>query len=339
MHVRLSAVSTIASHAMRTLCVPLAILVSLVYSNPSTSRFPFLSLSTQGRPSGLNHATTAVDLGLQSIGSNPAFISTRPTKSPWTIGLSYNQLGVGQAQIIASPDSQLLGGTLAFHLLTVRYGKTDELDADGNKTGAKIEPFAFSPGATYAKVYKEWKLGSTIQLPNQYLGDFIESQWSWGISVDLGVAYSPQPNLEWAAALRNFGKEITPLVDNASTGTLPAELSTGIAYINPQLKNDRFSLDMHYPLDYETLFAFGWEHRIHPVFSVRGGGMISYSEVTGLFRQGIMQRSGDFPEDGNAQKVSLGFSITPTKWNIDYAVQYWHLLGLRHIVSVKVMEW
>jgi|GEM_PF-6041082 len=316
--------------------------VSLLYQSSvfgQNTRFDFLSLNSQARLGGLSGAASGMDLGLQSLGSNPAFLAEQGSKLDWVGGLAYSGYGNRMAHFVASYKLAALPGPIAFNFLTLHYPSLEALDEEALPTGSSVQPVSFNLGISYGQKLGPLDAGLTLHLPNQYLGDFLESQWSYGLGGDIGLAYPLLPNLQWGIALLSLGHEIRSPLTGSSTYSLPTQLRSGFSYTHPHFKNTRFNGDIHYHYNLGTFAAASIDWKVYSSFSLRTGLKLSFNEIEVFYEEHILRKSVSPIQVAQAQKFSLGASIHPEAFNLDYALEYWHLLGLRHLLSFKLFTW
>lgn len=197
------------------LLIKLFIVLNLVFfsfipiranTGSGTERFSFLATDNHARPNALLGAYSALDLGLEGVLANPANLATESNGILFSI--NKNNSDIYRASFIWGLDT-MYHFPVAVSLDYIHYGSIDPLDASGNSAGETIHPLAIIPTISLAHAWNSaLRAGLSLKLPNQYLGDFYESVWSWGMGLDAGMMYQYSRSIQVGLSLNNFGKEI-----------------------------------------------------------------------------------------------------------------------------------
>ena len=91
----------------------------------------------------------------------------------------------------------------------INYGSIDFIDEFGKKSGDNLNPMSFNPSFSAAiQLKRKFRVGATLKMPFEYLGDYENSQMAMGWGADLGVQYQPSlKRVRFGVSLLNFRKK------------------------------------------------------------------------------------------------------------------------------------
>jgi hypothetical protein len=301
-----------------------------------TAEFQYLETLIFARPAGLAGAYTALALGNDAIGYNPAGVSRSEQARSVTGTFRYHFLGITSGNVAYGYPGQS-GGSYAFSAAYINYGRIDEMDENGNATGKQHIPVSFNPSFTAAgRINDNFRLGATLKGFSEYLGDYEGAQPALAWGVDLGMLYQPNVrNLGFGLALLNAGRQVQAhIVGGRTGGMLPGSVKAGMYYFPTELPKAKLALDVEAPLRDSPRLAGGIEYALNPYLVLRGGTRIDWTEARYYLLKLTDQRPGDLL-GGNALKMAGGFTFLADEVTLDYAVQYWHDLSWVHALTVR----
>jgi hypothetical protein len=212
------------------------------------------------------------------------------------------------------------------------------LDNDGEETGKEFSPSNHTLAVTAARDFTgKLKAGTTLKIPSEYLGGFEGSQWAIGWAIDMGVQYQPDTKqFLFGASILNLGrKEVAHTRDGQTGGMIPLEIRGGMVFHSLSMPKSRIVVDVCVPYHNYPYLAGGIEHQIKNSLTLRAGTRFNLPEAQTAFRNFILSQDTDENTARNALKLAGGFSFFMDFLTLDYAAQYWHLLGIVHYVTFK----
>jgi hypothetical protein len=302
------------------------------YSEGSgTAAMPAIAAVPSARPSGMAGAVTALELGSQSVGSNPAGLAREQgTVYSGSVRPDMTRLG---AVSVAFPA---FGGRVA---VGAGYADYDAIPAvDENNVGqGTLRPFSLYPSATYARTLgAQWRWGATVKLARETLGDFEGSTAALGAGFDAGVQYQPSARGPgFGASVTNVGRRFSGYFEgDDSRGALPGAARAGITYQPPRNRQLLLAADLELPFHDAPALALGGEYRVLPEWGLRAGTRWNRDDFRNLAgwldpNAGIDERGGE------ALKLAGGTSVRVGPVSVDYAAQWWRELGLVHALTVS----
>jgi len=254
-----------------------------------TEEFSFVSVTAYARPAGLAGAYTALAEGMDAVASNPAGLALQK-KGYWSsLGFKKNILDVNSGELTMFKAIKDIHYAGSIHY--INYGSVRYRDEKNQSLGADLRPMSINPSFTAAyKWKKKLRVGATIKIPMEYLGDFQGSQMALGWGTDLGLQYQPAlKRLRFGAALINIGrKERGQQEGNENSGMLPAEFKAGMVYQGLGGRKNLVSIDLGFPWHYHAYTSIGFEHALSRYFKFRGGTRWNADELETYFREFVL---------------------------------------------------
>ena len=176
------------------------------FDRAGTAEFQYVGNLIYARPAGMAGTYTSLAQGLDAVGYNPAGLSKSESARSISGTARYHFLDVSSGNVTYGfPGAG--ARTYAFSAAYINYGRIQGLDEDGKETPEEHMPVSFNPAFTAAgKVGDRIRLGTTVKMLSEYLGDFEGAQLGMGWGVDAGLLYQPNArNLGFGLALLNLG--------------------------------------------------------------------------------------------------------------------------------------
>ena len=302
-----------------------------------TAEFQYIETLVFARPAGLAGAYTAAAQGIDAVGYNPAGIAKDEPGRVFSGTFRYHMLSVASGNASYAFPGEDSAWSYVFSAAFINYGHIQELDEDGNATGAQMMPSSFNPSFTAARrVSDNLRLGGTLRGFSEYLGDFNESQLAWGWGVDIGMQYQPSvKNLGFGIAVLNLGrKERSQIIGGSTGGLLPVSVKAGLFYLAPDLPKARFLADGEMPLHGVPRLSGALEYAYSPAFTLRVGSRIDWNEATHYYNALTDAETGTW-QGGDALKLTTGFTFASDGYSVDYAAQYWQGLSWVHALTLR----
>lgn len=273
---------------------------------------PFLNLGMGARPLGMAGAFTAVADDVNSLFYNPAGLSGIQTVQVsllyhrWLADTSYSYLA------LAKPIRNV--GTIAgsvFYLGAPPIQGFDEFNQATGSFSANNMAFALSFGRNIGK-------GFSAGFSTKMVREVIDTESVNVFSLDLGVLYRTESNIQAGLFLGNMGGQVKHLSDTP----VEASKQAGIfrAGLSGLTQDSKFlgSIEFTKQFDDDPELKIGSEYRFSDEFAAR----IGYShELGGRMVEGF---SG----------LAAGVGIRLSSMQIDYAISPWGDLGLTHVVGL-----
>jgi hypothetical protein len=188
--------------------------------------YDFLNLSLSARTTALGGKLIAQkDNDLSLAGNNPSLLNEKMKNN---LTLSYTPLYEGYTGInygyVSYATTIKEFGNVAGGLQYINYGRFQGTDETGNKTNT----FGASEYAFHLMWSKSLDSAFSIGVDVKPLYSTLESYYSYGIAVDIGVTYNDPKNLFTAAlVVKNGGAQLTPYVNQRES--LPFEVQLGLS--------------------------------------------------------------------------------------------------------------
>lgn len=335
---------------MRLRCLSgLSLLISLfrgeaqsqdIDRDAGTSEFQFLETLVYARPAGLAGAYTSLAQGEDAIGYNPSGLSKQSDARTVSGTFRYHLLNVGSGNLTYAFPGALFGtedARYAVSLGYINYGSIAQVDEEDRPSGADISPTSFNLSLTAARALTEKiRVGATVKVLSEYLGDFEGSQVALGWGADFGLLYQPNAkNTGLGLSLLNLGRKERSQVEGLEAGgNLPVSLKGGFWYQPLDLPKGRLAVDLEFPWEGSPRLAGGVEYAYAPSLQLRAGSRVNFPEGKFLFLKATDQEQGGF-EGGDALKLAGGFTLKAEGIALDYAAQFWMGLSWVHVMTVR----
>ncbi len=301
---------------------------------PGTESFSGLGLSTAARSAGLAGAACALPDGAASIGVNPAGILGDEGRYRYSGSLRAHPAGADAGAVAYSRPAGD-GAQFAVSAAYFDYGSEQEFDEQGNATGALLRPESFYPALTFAhSVGERWRLGASLKLAQEYLGDFQGSQFALGFGADLGVQYQPPArNLGFGIAVTNVGRKVTEhFTGDRNRGYFPGVARAGLFYHPRGMDKTVAVVDAELPFYEAPRASLGFEYRYSQHWGLRLGTRWDANDVNNVLND--IQAIHTHKRLGSALKAAIGTSLHLGGIDVDYAAQWWNGLGFVHAVTL-----
>jgi len=302
-----------------------------------THEFAFLSLPGYARPAGLAGAYTTLAEGIDALTSNPAGLANQGRKKEVSFGFKKNVLDINTGEI-SYPIKAKNGIWYAASINYSHFGTIQEINEKATFTGKEFTPSNHTLSLTAAKeLNNKIRTGVTVKLPTEYLGDFEGTKLAVGWAIDAGIQYQPNTKrFSFGAAVLNAGRKELAHIENGEKGNLlPLELRTGMIVNSLRRSNTLLAVDINVPYHNHPYLSGGFEYGFTRTFIARLGSRINIPELKTYFRQIALNRNIEETAGKNVMKLAAGFTVKTKRIGIDYAAQYWHLLGVVHWVTLK----
>jgi hypothetical protein len=309
-------------------------LYAQLFGTPGTEAFPGLSIEASGRSAGLADAACALPEGAASLGINPAGLAGDLGRVGYSGSLRAHPDGAN-AGAVAYSHAYGDGTQYALSATYLDYGSIQGLDDQGRPTGVTMRPISFYPALTFARVFGErWKLGASLKLADEYLGDFQGAQGAVGIGADVGAQYQPPArDLGFGFALINLGKKVTGhFQGDTERGSFPGLLKAGLFYHPKGWEQALVTADAELPFYDAPALALGIEYHYLPQWDLRAGTRWDTHDIGGILNDiGALHSQQNY---GSALKAAAGTSLRLGNVGVDYALQWWVNLGFVNTVTI-----
>ncbi len=239
----------------------------------------FLEVAQGARAAGMGDAYVAVSDDINAVFWNPAGLSAMPanrfqfmfTNTRWLLESNFNSGAVG----INSSY-----GAFALSMVTFSTGDIEETTIfDPQGTGRTLDTGAWAVGGAYAKRFTDrFSIGFQMRVIQERLDRDVDYR-----TFDLAVGtfyHTGFRSLRIAMSLRNFGKDIVLLTDEAIRGKMPVSFSLATAAEVYGERGDDVSLtgalEALYNVSVERRVHVGGELWLRNIIALRGGYKWNY---------------------------------------------------------------
>lgn len=300
--------------------------------------FAFIETYQGTRYAGMNGAGAAIADDIESIMLNPAGLARITPVKPSSVLLTYAYSPYQDHQGILAygfrPDSN---SYIALHAAYTDNGVIEELDRNGDPTGATHHPGNIVPALSYARSLGEkWNWGLTAKMISENLAQTEESQTALGWGVDGGVIYHPSGFLTFSTSFQNAGrKEVAHMEDGDNHGALNTSYRLGTQFRIKAVPRLFMNLDLEDAVYSNPRFLLGGEYYFGPGFQLRAGFRRDFNEAANLAKR-TFGSEDDIHPGSHWSLFSAGFTFSPEAFQFSYAMQYlrWDL-GIQHRVSLE----
>ena len=290
-------------------CIPVAADNTDIHENAGTRAMTFLKIGVGAKAIGMGESQVAATDDLYASYWNPAGLAKlqKPQlalmHNAWFADINHEFVGV------ALPLGSI--GTVGASASYLSFGELQGRDRDGNET-AIFRPYDLAVIFSYARGF-----GSSIAFGAnaKFLREQIADETGTGIAFDLGGLYTfPDIPLSLGFNAQHLGPRVT-FIEEAFG--LPVTFRLGAAY---KLWNEALVLttDVIRPADNDLAIAVGAGYTIANILQLRTG----YKYQIG---------GNDL---GAISGLTGGFGLTLLRFQIDYALVPFGVLGLTHRFSL-----
>lgn len=293
-------INRLITTAFSAICLILIVFTQVQAQNfekKAQTSFKFLSVSLDGKASGLSEAITSLEGGAESMFYNPAAMSRMDgalniavSNVSFIADIKYNSLA------LAFKPLKGRYGVIGINLLATDYGDFEEtIRYEGNDGYQKLgffNPRAYSVGISYARaVTNQFSVGGTVKYVDVNLvngtigynddGSLNRNQFATStIAYDFGVHYlTGFKSLKLAFSVRNFSQEINFDEENSKDDSeIPLTMRMGVSmdlmdlfFENNEMNALLISLDANRPIDFNEQIYLGLEYTFMKMFSLRSG--------------------------------------------------------------------
>lgn len=290
-------------------CIPVAADNTDIHENAGTRAMTFLKIGVGAKAIGMGESQVAITDDLYASYWNPAGLASlqKPQlalmHNEWFADINHEFVGV------ALPLGSI--GTVGASASYLSYGELQGRDRDGNET-AIFRPYALAMIFSYARGFgNSFALGANAK----FLREQIVDETGTGIAFDLGALYTfPDMPLSFGVNAQHLGPRVTFIEEPFG---LPVTTRLGAAY---RLWNETLVLttDVIRPTDNDIAIGIGAGYTIGNILQLRTG----YKYQIGGNDLGAM--SG----------LTGGFGLTLLRFQVDYALVQFGVLGLTHRFSL-----
>jgi len=290
-------------------CIPVAADNTDIHENAGTRAMTFLKIGVGAKAIGMGESQVAVADDLYASYWNPAGLASlqKPQlalmHNEWFADINHEFVGV------ALPLGSI--GTVGASASYLSYGELQGRDRDGNET-VIFRPYALAMICSYARGFgNSFALGANAK----FLREQIADETGTGIAFDLGALYTfPDMPLSFGFNAQHLGPRVTFIEEPFG---LPVTTRLGAAY---RLWNETLVLttDVIRPTDNDIAIGVGAGYTIGNILQLRTG----YKYQIGGNDLGAM--SG----------LTGGFGLTLLRFQVDYALVQFGVLGLTHRFSL-----
>ncbi len=200
--------------------------------------FQSLEISASPFSSALGGKIISNNYSIETIFLNPALLNP---KQNYSLSLTYKNYlaGINIGQMITTLYSSKKYGSVAFGIKYLNYGKFDLYDQAENYYGT-FTAADYIPILTYS-----FQIDSQLSVGISFKPVFsqLEKYKSYGFAFDFGILFKATPNITFAAALRNQGKQLKPYYQTIEP--LPKNFSLGLT-LHPSLSPFIFNITLEY---------------------------------------------------------------------------------------------
>lgn len=198
----------------------LIINISLKAQIGGNATYNFLEMTISPFSSALGGKIISNPLTKETIFLNPALLSKKDSNNVSFIYKSYlAKINIG---MFSYTFNQKKIGNFAFGIHYANYGKFDQYDAFGNYYG-QFTASDYIPYLTYS-FHADSLLNIGVNLKIIY--SQLETYYSFGYSIDLGMFYKVNEQTNFALVARNIGRQVKPYYNTYEP--LPLNISVGI---------------------------------------------------------------------------------------------------------------
>ena len=290
-------------------CIPVAADNTDIHENAGTRAMTFLKIGVGAEAIGMGESQVAATDDLYASYWNPAGLAKlqKPQlalmHNEWFARINHEFVGV------ALPVGSI--GTLGLSSSFLSFGDLQGRDSEGNET-AIFRPYALAVILSYARnVNSAIAFGANAK----FLREQIADETGTGIAFDFGVLYTfSQMPLSLGFNAQHLGPRVT-FIEEAFG--LPVTFRLGVAY---RLLNAALALtgDIIRPSDNDIAIAVGAGWTIANILQLRTG----YNYQIG---------GNDL---GAISGLTGGFGLTLRRFQVDYALVPFGVLGLTHRFSL-----
>ncbi len=297
--------------------------------NAGLAAMPSVAQNPAARPGGLAGAYTALGEGPSAIGINPAALA-RDSNMVFH-GAVRPDLSRTGAVALAFPAT---GGQWALSATYVDYDEILATDENQNATDV-VKPFNVYPAVSYARrLGRTLRVGATLKLAHETLGDFEGATSAWGAGLDAGLQVQATRNLGFGLSLTNLGRQFSGYFEgDQHRGDLPASIRAGVFYQPRAQRQLVLVAEAETPMHSSPSLTLGGEYTLRPEWIVRGGTRWTVEDVRNIFGT-IDPNAGIVERGGEAVKLAGGTTVRVGPVSVDYAAQWWRELGVVHALSV-----
>ncbi len=290
-------------------CIPVAADNTDIHENAGTRAMTFLKIGVGAKAIGMGESQVAATDDLYASYWNPAGLARlqKPQlalmHNEWFADINHEFVGV------ALPLGNI--GTIGASASYLSFGELQGRDRDGNET-AIFRPYDLAVIFSYARGFgHSFAFGANAK----FLREQIADETGTGIAFDLGALYTfPDMPLSLGVNAQHLGPRVT-FIEEAFG--LPVTIRLGAAY---RLWNEALVLttDVIRPTDNDIAIAVGAGYTIGNILQLRTG----YKYQIG---------GNDL---GAISGLTGGFGLTLLRFQVDYALVPFGVLGLTHRFSL-----
>ena len=290
-------------------CLPVAADNTDIHENAGTRAMTFLKIGVGAKAMGMGESQVAATDDLYASYWNPAGLAKlqKPQlalmHNEWFAGINHEFVGV------ALPLGSI--GTVGASASYLSFGELQGRDRDGNET-AIFRPYDLAMIFSYARSFgHSFAFGANAK----FLREQIADETGTGIAFDFGGLYTfPDMPLSLGGNIQHLGPRVT-FIEEAFG--LPVTIRLGAAY---RLRNEALVLttDIIRPTDNDIAIGIGAGYTIGNILQLRTG----YKYQLG---------GNDL---GAISGLTGGFGLTLLRFQVDYALVPFGVLGLTHRFSL-----
>ncbi|MDE0397027.1 MAG: PorV/PorQ family protein [Candidatus Poribacteria bacterium] len=290
-------------------CIPVTADNTDIHENAGTRAMTFLKIGVGAKAMGMGESQVAATDDLYASYWNPAGLAKlqKPQlalmHNEWFADINHEFVG------IALPLGSI--GTVGASASYLSFGELQGRDRDGNET-AIFRPYDLAMIFSYARGFgNSFALGANAK----FLREQIADETGTGIAFDFGALYTfPDMPLSLGVNAQHLGPRVT-FIEEAFG--LPVTIRLGAAY---RLWNEALVLttDVIRPTDNDIAIGLGAGYTIGNILQLRTG----YKYQIG---------GNDL---GAISGLTGGFGLTLLRFQVDYALVPFGVLGLTHRFSL-----
>ena len=290
-------------------CIPLAADNTDIHENAGTRAMPFLKIGVGAEAIGMGESQVAATDDLYASYWNPAGLARlqKPQlalmHNEWFAGINHEFVGV------ALPVGNI--GTVGLSSSFLSFGDLQGRDSEGNETTI-FRPYDLAVILSYARNFSS---AIAFGANAKFLREQIADETGTGVAFDFGALYTfSQMPLSLGFNAQHLGPRVT-FIEEAFG--LPVTFRLGAAY---KLLEDALVLtsDIIRPSDNDIAIAVGAGYTIANILQLRTG----YNYQIG---------GNDL---GAISGLTRGFGLTLRRFQVDYALVPFGVLGLTHRFSL-----
>jgi len=301
----------------------LLIAVPLVaqHVDAGTTGFANLKLVYSARATGMGQAMMGRMQNYDGMQFNPASILRTPEKSISSTFMDhFVGSGGGSIQYIVPKNMYVSYGAFLNYW---NSGSIDRTEISSNfdlvETGETFGAQNIIAGLTYAKfISPAVDFGGTVKV----IWDQIDQSSASAAMIDVGILHhTANEKIKVGLAVRNLGAQLSYYSDNKYKEALPTTYLAGMGFDFSE--NTCADLDIVKVTGTDFVGKLGIEHRIHPMFVLRGGFR---SNAADYYQGGVLAFSSG---------LSLGLGWDWKNWVLDYAISSYGDLGLTNQLGIR----